>query len=265
MVDDGSTTPSEHLPSLPWTVSIRSVRIANSGASTARNIGLHLAVGALVLFVDSDCYLDESALMRLVAAAEEHPQDKTFQLRITGNILTVVGTAEEIRQSSVQKTMLQTDGRIMWLNTAGFAVRRDFANQLGELFDKRARRSQDTLLMARLLRYGQLPRYVPDSIVSHAPPLSSLRYVLKAYSAARHSRPAYALIAAMGVTVTANGKQRRQIWQEMSTKASQMPHGRAAFCVLLAREALNRIARLLTRRATPRTSNGDVNQYDQIR
>ena len=48
---------------------------ANSGVSDTRNLGLKLASGKYVEFVDSDDYLDPDFTERLVAAAEENESD----------------------------------------------------------------------------------------------------------------------------------------------------------------------------------------------
>ena len=51
------------------------VDMANSGVSDTRNLGLKLASGKYVEFVDSDDYLDPDFTERLVAAAEENEAD----------------------------------------------------------------------------------------------------------------------------------------------------------------------------------------------
>ena len=48
--------------------------------------------------------------------------------------------------------MLQPDGRIRYLNTAGFAIRRTAVNVEEGLFDPVAIRAEDTLLLANLMK-----------------------------------------------------------------------------------------------------------------
>jgi hypothetical protein len=53
--------------------------------------------------------------------------------------------------------MLQADGRIRYLNTAGFAIRRTRANIEAGVFDPAALRAEDTLLLADLMQGWRAP------------------------------------------------------------------------------------------------------------
>ena len=74
--------------------------------------------------MDADCRLHINCLTALGEALARSPQNDCFQLRLTGSCSTVVGRAEELRLLTFQEHTLQPDGRIRYLNTAGFAIRR---------------------------------------------------------------------------------------------------------------------------------------------
>ena len=78
VVDDASTDGTERLFCEEFRQKdprILLVDKANSGVSDTRNLGLKLASGKYVEFVDSDDYLDPDFTERLVAAAEENEAD----------------------------------------------------------------------------------------------------------------------------------------------------------------------------------------------
>ena len=77
LVDDGSPDSCgaicdeyAHLDSR-----VRVIHKANGGLSSARNAGLDIARGAYVLFIDSDDFIEEHTLQRLVQTAEQHHAD----------------------------------------------------------------------------------------------------------------------------------------------------------------------------------------------
>jgi GT2 family glycosyltransferase len=68
VVDDGSTDDTRAV--LARYPAVRAVHQANCGLSTARNVGLRAATGALIAYTDSDCFADPHWLTHLVAQFE---------------------------------------------------------------------------------------------------------------------------------------------------------------------------------------------------
>ncbi len=132
IADDGSThvapefirNASSHYP-------LTIVRQLHKGISPARNFGIQNSRGSVVIFVDADCKLQNDCLAKLSSVMDEHPEHHYFQLRLIGDCSTLVGRAEELRLITIQKHMLQPDGHIRYLNTAGFAIRRVRTNISG--------------------------------------------------------------------------------------------------------------------------------------
>jgi len=86
--------------------------------------------------------------------------------------------AEELRLVTFQEHALQPDGRIRYLNTAGFAMRRNGSAAKPECL-MRPRSGEDTLLLANLIEGDTLPLFVPEAIVEHAIPLSLMECLRK--------------------------------------------------------------------------------------
>ena len=75
LVDDGSTDGSGQLCKA-WAARWPQVRLfeqENGGASAARNLGIRQARGEYIQFVDSDDWLEEGALDKILAALEKEP------------------------------------------------------------------------------------------------------------------------------------------------------------------------------------------------
>lgn len=246
IVDDGSDLPVPASMAMVFkNDTVIFIRTPHRGVSVARNIGFQHAKGDLVLFVDSDCFLHDFTLGSLVLAASQNLQDAVFQLRISGDASTLIGTAEEIRQSAIQDVLHQPDGHIKWLNTAGFAIRRRFGEHIAPLFDERAKRSQDTLLLAKLMKSGRMPRFVSDGVVIHSPGLSCLQYIGKAYKEHIGSRKAYELIRQMDIKMKVSRQERKMIVRKLYQRSSTLPNGWKAFGLLLARNMIKIIAEKL--------------------
>ena len=175
VVDDGS---SEAGPAVirQWArcLSLAIVRQSHAGISFARNRGIQISRGSVLLFVDADCRFQTNCLATLGSAIIASPQHNCFQLHLCGDCSKSVGRAEELRLITLQNHMLQPTGCIQYLNTAGFAIRRSSVQIERGLFDPVALRAEDTLLLAHLMQRGELPFFVADAIVRHEIPLSLL-------------------------------------------------------------------------------------------
>jgi glycosyltransferase involved in cell wall biosynthesis len=242
IVDDGGTEAAPELVrnsdhGYPLTV----IRQAHAGISSARNRGIRISKGAVLLFVDADCRLHTNCLAALSSTTAHSPQHDCFQLRLVGNCSNLVGRAEELRLITFQGHMLQPDGRIRYLNTAGFAIRRARLDIETSVFDPVALRAEDTLLLANLIQVGELPLWVPSAVVEHAIPLSLMGCFRKDIRSVYLERRAYDTIASKGVRIRVTHRERLRLLLSMWRTARQDSIGRSAWFVLVVRQALQRV------------------------
>lgn len=245
VVDDGSrASVPESLrlwnERLPLTI----LRQPHSGIAAARNLGVENATGSILVFTDADCEMRSDCLSDLHRAVLNSPKHSAFQLHLVSDCSTVIGRAEELRLTSVQKQTLQADGSIRYLNTAGFAIRRECIGPGAPLFDPHAQRAEDTLLLANLMLRGELPLFVCDAIVQHTLRLSWTECLRKEIRSAWREGRTYDVIAAKGVTVRMSDVARMKMMVSMWHTATQPSIGRRAWFVVIARRMVHRIVRL---------------------
>jgi len=242
VVDDGSTEASPgFILSSAHSYPLAVIQQSHAGIPAARNRGVRASKGAVLLFVDADCRLQTYCLAALSAMIADSAQHDCFQLRLIGNCSSLVGRAEELRLSTFQNHMLQPDGRIRYLNTAGFAIRRARVNVEAGVFDPVALRAEDTLLLASLMQVGELPLFVPNAIVEHAIPLSLMGCLRKDIRSVYLEGTTYVMIASKRVRIrVTHGERLRLLWSMWET-ASQLSIGRSAWFVLVLRQTLQRM------------------------
>jgi glycosyltransferase involved in cell wall biosynthesis len=241
IVDDGSTeTAPEFVTTSAHRYPLTVIRQRHEGIPSARNQGIRTAKGAVLLFMDADCRLRSNCLASLNSTISRSPQHDCFQLRLVGDRSSLVGRAEELRLITFQDHMLQPDGRIQYLNTAGFAMRRARADIEAGVFDPVALRAEDTLLLANLMQGGELPLFVPDAIVEHAIPLSLIECFRKDIRSVYLEGNAYDIIASRGVRIRVTHRERLRLLSAMWKTAGQQSIGRSAWFVLVVRQALQR-------------------------
>jgi len=113
------------------------------------------ATEPVLLFVDADC---SSAKLSGNAHLHHRPFPAARLLSAPAHRKWIDRSreSEELRLATFQEHALQPDGRIRYLNTAGFAIRRARRKPDG-LFDPVAQRGEDTLLLANLMKRDELP------------------------------------------------------------------------------------------------------------
>jgi glycosyltransferase involved in cell wall biosynthesis len=242
IVDDGSAeTAPESIRNSNHGYPLTLIRQSHAGIAAARNRGIRASTGAVLLFVDADSRLDNNCLMALSSTIAQSPQHDCFQLRLTGDCSSLMGRAEELRLINFQDHMLHPDGRIRYLNTAGFALRRTRVNIEIGVFDPMALRGEDTLLLASLMEAGELPLFVSDAIVEHSIPLSFAASLRKDFRSAYLERRMYTTIAESGVKVHITHRERLELLSAMWKTAERSSIGRSAWFALVLRQAFKRI------------------------
>ncbi len=248
VVDDGSSESApEHI--LQWNASfaLLSLRQSHQGISIARNFGVRRSTGSVLLFVDTDCRFHQNCLAALASTMDSFPQEGYFQLRLTGAYTTLVGRVEHLRLLALQNFLLQADGHIRYLNTAGFATRRSRLEVDKGLFEPAALRGEDTLLLANLILRGELPLFASAAIVEHAIPLSLLGYITKDIRSAYLEVRTYDMIAALGVRVRITNRERLRMLISMWKASRQDSIGRLTWFVLSGKQTLRWMASVASR------------------
>ncbi len=251
VVDDGSRADApEFIRDWGRSYPLTLVRQSHAGVSAARNRGIQISAGSVLVFVDADCKLQPDCLLILDETIEQSPQHNCFQLHLIGDSTGIVGRAEQLRLVTLQNYLREPNGRIRYLNTAGFAIRRERVDVASGLFDPVAIRGEDTLLLANLIQDGDLPLFVPNAIVQHAIPLSLLECLRKDLRVARLDARTYDFIAAKGVRFRVGQQERMRMLLSMWKASRQDSIGRSAWFVAVVRQA-PRLIILFLRKVAP--------------
>ena len=144
-----------------------------------------------------------------------------------------------------QRYSLQASGCIRYLNTAGFAVRRESLNLDTGLFNPEAERGEDTLLLAELVKRGELPLFVPNASVQHTVALSFVECLRKDMRSAYLEGHTFDMIASKGVTIRMSNRERLGMLRSLWKASEEESIGRVAWFVLVARQSLQRFISLI--------------------
>ena len=248
VVDDGSRDEGpKSIHQYGTFFPVRVVRQPHSGIAAARNRGAQESRGAILLFTDADCRLERTCLSALREKITSSPDHSYFQLRLAGDFSNLLARAEDLRLATIQDLHLQPDGRIRYLNTSGFALRKSAIGAQTELFDPAARRSEDTLLLTDLIQRGELPLFVADALVRHIIQMSFTECIRKDIRVAWLEARTFDLIAAKGVRVRMKNRERVAMLRSTWKASSQASLGKSAWFVLAFRQALQRAISVLYR------------------
>jgi glycosyltransferase involved in cell wall biosynthesis len=140
VVDDGTTPPLEPVEVAPATL----IRGRGVGPAAARNAGIEMARGGVVLFTDDDALPDANWIESACSFLEQHPDDVAVGGR------TVSPPFDYLYERSVE-----CDGVAFW--TCNVAYRRDALRKLGGFYEGfRAAHCEDLDLGYRALELGSI-------------------------------------------------------------------------------------------------------------
>ncbi|MCX5412634.1 glycosyltransferase family 2 protein [Streptomyces sp. NBC_00059] len=160
-VDDGSTDGTgEYLEEFAarTAIDMRVVRQENSGGpSGPRNVGLGLARGRYVFFLDADDYFGEEALERMVAMGDRAGTDV-----VLGKVVGVNrGAAKSMWKETVERADLYSSN-IKFTLSAQKLFRRELLVRLGMTFDEDLRTGEDALFTMEAYLRGNGVSVVAD-------------------------------------------------------------------------------------------------------
>lgn len=246
VVDDGSKEPApESVRMWQNSYSLTIIREVHSGIPTARNRGVQESKGEILLFTDADCRFERDCLSKLAETIAASPGHDCFQLHLTGDSSTLLGRAELLRLIAIQEQTLQPDGRIRFLNTSGFAIRRSHKIVRTGPFDITAIRGEDTLLLASLIQHGELPLFVRDATVRHSISLSILECLRKDLRSGWLEGITFKAVAEKGVRVRMTNNDRIRMLYSTWKTSRERTIGHLAWLVLISRQLLERSVTVL--------------------
>jgi N-acetylglucosaminyldiphosphoundecaprenol N-acetyl-beta-D-mannosaminyltransferase len=197
VVDDGSMCPPPE--SLQYSLTrcpLRIIRQSAMGIAAARNSGIGIARGEMILFTDSDCVLEPNCILEVVRCAADNQESVAFQLAFVPARDRLVWRVDGVGKNAKQKAVCTSSGHIKSLDTAGFAIRRTYVETTSPLFDVTHIRGEDTALLTTLIANGHLPRFVAGAHVEHRPVQGIVTYLFRHFQAGYRSAPARAQLRA---------------------------------------------------------------------
>ncbi|MFJ8883974.1 glycosyltransferase family 2 protein [Streptomyces sp. NPDC102402] len=165
-VDDGSTDGTgEYLEEFAarTAIEMRVVRQENSGGpSGPRNVGIGLARGRYVFFLDADDYFGEEALERMVAMGDRAGTDV-----VLGKVIGVNRGAPKSMWSRTEERVDVHRSKVIYTLSAQKLFRRDLLERIGLRFDERLETGEDALFTMEAYLRGAGVSVVADYVCYH--------------------------------------------------------------------------------------------------
>lgn len=165
VVDDESQDETSQILAAYGT-QVRSVRQANQGVSAARNLGVSLAQGEFIAFLDSDDIWDPQKLERQLALFEDRPELGLVHCGFTSFDASAASLRPHLEgmEGWITEEMLRLDREVVGPGSTLMIPRRVFDEVGG--FDPRLRQGEDWDLCYRIARCYPVG-YVRDSLLMY--------------------------------------------------------------------------------------------------
>lgn len=207
LVDDGSTDGSnEFLSSFASDGGIRFVQGSHRGVGSARNLGLEIARGRYLAFLDNDAIPAKDWLEQVVTFCEAHPEcgagaslvffaDRSGVINSAGSVLNELAHGKGVGSQELYPYCTLPED-VMYPTGNGMVIRREVLDQVGKFDEGFVFYGHDDSDMGIRIRDAGYPiAPIPDAILFHLHSTSKqepgmgfwdqrnrLRFVLKHYS-----------------------------------------------------------------------------------
>jgi glycosyltransferase involved in cell wall biosynthesis len=171
VVDDGSTDDTAATLARDWDLGLQTLHQPNQGPGAARNAGIAIATGRVVLFVDDDV-IPAPDLIELHLRAHGEPGRAVIGRMVAPTVRQPFWAEWEMRTLERQYEMMVAaifEPTPRQFYTANASVRRDDLLRAG-LFDPRYRRAEDVELAFRLEEAGLRFVFESEAHVLHDTP-----------------------------------------------------------------------------------------------
>jgi cellulose synthase/poly-beta-1,6-N-acetylglucosamine synthase-like glycosyltransferase len=163
VIDDGS---ADRTPEIVRQHGVRAVHVPNGGLSRARNLGIEMAKGSIVAFVDSDAHPDINWLFYLVWSLEEQNAAGVGGPNILPDGAGFTEACVDCAPGNPTHVLLD-DERAEHLPGCNMAYRKDALLEIG-MFDVTHRAAGDDVDVCwKLLARGRTLAFSPSAIVYH--------------------------------------------------------------------------------------------------